>query len=614
MFEFDYQADLHPDDPAVPGMSYEPASDIAGMSFLHWGEHCVECAAPSCYESCDLYEPRYDKRCRRFAYGVYRNYSFRSLRGYGVEVLFKKWAKIEAFGDTGIHPVGTILRWEQMVQASAPISDVVGKTVKRVTGDRRWGELTFISAEKLARRLHRSGLKGAQPDAFLLEVYNPTESDIRLQIIFAVALTDLPPNGKRLVLVPPSVNTITLLPGYSRHEFPAEKFARILSDRLPFKITMVPEADTNARLVFLTADLVKFKPRPAVATDTHQVKCVIWDLDNTLWNGTLVEGDDVVLNLGVADLLKYLDERGIILSIVSKNDFDPAWNKLKELGVAEYFLYPQIDWLPKSQKIKNIAKFLNIGTDALAFVDDNQFELDEVTSVNPEILAINASKIDSLWSDARFQGSVTEESRNRRKLYQQQVSRDSERRNFGDDYLGFLASCQIVLEISDYSHQDAERVMELVQRTNQLNFSGRKYSREELQRVIDDGTLRKYVLRVSDKYGLYGTVGFCLVREKPEIIEILDFMLSCRVQSKFIEQALFSHLMENHNSAGARAVWVNFKKSGRNTPAHEVLCAIGFRPCDAVRDGIASGMTLQGEGPLSCNFIEVRCSAGTTFT
>lgn len=100
-------------------------------------------------------------------------------------------------------------------------------------------------------------------------------------------------------------------------------------------------------------------------------------------------------------------------------------------------------------------------------------------------------------------------------------------------------------------------------------------------------------------------MGFCLVKEKPEIIEILDFMLSCRVQSKFIEQALFSHLMENHNSIGARAVWVTCRRTMSS-------CAIGFRPCDAVRDGIASGMILQVEGPLSCNFIEVRCSAGTT--
>ena len=159
----------------------------------------------------------------------------------------------------------------------------------------------------------------------------------------------------------------------------------------------------------------------------------------------------------------------------------------------------------------------------------------------------------------------------------------NEEQGFGNDYLGFLASCGIELEIGGYSEHDGERVAELVQRTNQLNFSGRKYSREELQKIIANPTLGKYVLRVSDKYGSYGTVGFCLVKDKPDTVEVLDFMLSCRVQSKFIEQALFSHLLEHHNPGGAKAIWVNFKKTDRNTPAHNVLCAIGFQPCETRR-------------------------------
>ncbi len=118
---------------------------------------------------------------------------------------------------------------------------------------------------------------------------------------------------------------------------------------------MLPEADGNGRLVFLTADLVRFKPRQAAAAeaDTRKIKCVVWDLDNTLWKGTLVEGDEVALHPGIEELLKYLDQRGILLSVVSKNDFEPAWEKLQQFGLADYFLYPQIDWLPKSQKIRN---------------------------------------------------------------------------------------------------------------------------------------------------------------------------------------------------------------------------------------------------------------------
>jgi len=121
--------------------------------------------------------------------------------------------------------------------------------------------------------------------------------------------------------------------------------------------------------------------------------------------------------------------------------------------------------------------------------------------------------------------------------------------------------------------------------------------------------LGKYVLRVSDKYGSYGTVGFCLVKDKPDTVEVLDFMLSCRVQSKFVEQALFSHLLAHHNPGGAKAIWVNFKKTDRNTPAHNVLRTIGFQSCDAARDGIDSGMILRTTEPLKCDFIAVRCSA-----
>jgi FkbH-like protein len=625
MFEFDkYDPKLHREKPATPAMSYAPADDVAGIAFLHWGEHCVECAAPACYSSCDLYQPRADNRCRRFAFGAYKNPAFRSMRGYGVEVSFKKWAKIEAFGDTAIHPVESVLRWERMAETGAPIVDALGRIIKAASGKRVWGELAYTATEKLTRRLNTRGSAGPQPEAFLLEVYNPTEGEIRLQVIFGVSIDDASRNDRQAPMVPPSINTLALRPGYSRHEIGAQAFCAILDRGVPFKITMVPEADDNGRLVFLSADLVRFKPRPssdvANGTDARKIKCVVWDLDNTLWKGTLVEGDEVALNPGILELLKYFDERGILLSVVSKNDFDPAWKKLQQFGVAEYFLYPQIDWLPKSRKIRSIAKQLNIGIDTFAFIDDNQFELDEVSGAIPELLPLrfDCNRVESLKSDPRFQGSVTEESRARRKMYQQQVTREKEEQGFGDDYRGFLASCGIVLEIGGYSDRDDERVAELVQRTNQLNFSGRKYSREEFQKISADSAFGKYVLRVSDKYGSYGTVGFCLVKTGPEALEVLDFMLSCRVQSKFIEQALFSHLLAHHNPAGAKTIWVNFKKTDRNTPAHNVLRAIGFQPCDAARDGfdhgsdgVGKGMILRTAEPLKCDFIEVRCSTSS---
>ena len=565
----------------------------------------MECAAPACYASCDLYQPRADGRCRRFAYGAFKNFNFPSLRGYGVEISFKKWAKIEAFGNTTISPVDSVLRWERLAETGALLTNILGHVANRATGKQKWAELSYIAAERLVRRFDTWGVNETPPEAFLLEVYNPAKQEIRLQIIFGASLDDQPSSRTRMPMAPPVVNTIVLPFGYSRHEFPAKMFSQFRDRGIPFKITMVPEADNDAHLVFLTADLVTFKNRAAATTSTRNIKCILWDLDNTLWQGTLIEGDDVVLRPGIADLLRCFDERGILLSVVSKNDFEPAWEKLTAFGISDYFLYPQFDWLPKSQKIKNVATQLNIGTDSIAFVDDNPFELDEAARAIPELVTISAETIDSLASDPRFQGSVTQESRQRRKMYQQQISRELHQEEFGEDYIGFLASCDIVLEISGYAEEERERVAELTQRTNQLNFSGHKYSRDELREIVANPALGKYILRCSDKYGSYGAVGFCLVRNTAEAVEIVDFMLSCRVQSKFIEQALFSHLLEHHNPRSATSIWVNFHQTGRNTPARRVLEAIGFRPCNSAEDGFDKGVILYES--RKCNFIEVRC-------
>jgi HAD superfamily phosphatase (TIGR01681 family) len=145
---------------------------------------------------------------------------------------------------------------------------------------------------------------------------------------------------------------------------------------------LVPEADSNARLVFLCADFVKYKRHPA-PQHKRQIKCVVWDLDNTLWDGVLIGGDRVRLRAGIPQLLKYLNERGILLSIASNNDHQSAWKELTRLGVADYFLYPQIDWTAKSRNITAIAEQLGIGLDTLAFVDDNPFELDEAAFTLP---------------------------------------------------------------------------------------------------------------------------------------------------------------------------------------------------------------------------------------
>jgi len=101
-----------------------------------------------------------------------------------------------------------------------------------------------------------------------------------------------------------------------------------------------------------------------------RVKCIVWDLDNTLWDGVLLEDGEVTLRPWVAEQIRRLDQSGVLHSIASKNDHQAAMAKLAELGLAEFFLYPQINWNSKSSSVQLIAKALNLGLDAFAFIDD----------------------------------------------------------------------------------------------------------------------------------------------------------------------------------------------------------------------------------------------------
>lgn len=257
--------------------------------------------------------------------------------------------------------------------------------------------------------------------------------------------------------------------------------------------------------------------------------------------------------------------------------------------------------MPKSQNIRQIAKDLNIGLDTFVFVDDNPFELDEVGRALPEVACCLVDRLDTLATDPRLQGSDSPEAAMRRRFYKDAMARDTDQQSFGEDYTGFLRSCRIVLEIRHYRDSDFDRVAELVQRTNQLNFSGRKYDRDQVRAVIDDPTLEKWVLRCSDRYGSYGTVGFCIARRSETVLCVQDFMLSCRVQGKFIEQALFAFLLEQHPPGqAAQRIIVRFRPTPRNTPARNVLEALGFR--DMADDGFAITVP---EAGIHCDFIEI---------
>jgi FkbH-like protein len=392
-----------------------------------------------------------------------------------------------------------------------------------------------------------------------------------------------------------------LPPGYSRREFEARLFHQITGSGLPFDVTLVPEADSSAHLVILTADFVSYARKPVPLKPTGKLKCLVWDLDNTLWDGTLIENDEVRLKPGVKEILRQLDERGILLSVASKNSAEMALSKLRECGVADYFLVPQIAWVPKSESIRRIAESLNIGLDSLAFIDDSPFELEEVSKALPMVVCLKEGFLGEILADPRFEGSSSADARQRRLFYQQAMERERQQAEFGEDYLAFLATCEIHLEIHPLSPSEMERVAELVQRTNQLNFSGQKYSRKELQEFVQNPEYEKLVLQCSDKFGSYGTVGFCLLTRSNDEIRIQDLMISCRIQGKGIEQALFCYLVGDHFEQPAHRLVVNFRATERNAPARSVLESLEF----TFGEGTTGAVLQLPSQKLKCDFVRV---------
>src|SRR5690242_15490913 len=162
----------------------------------------------------------------------------------------------------------------------------------------------------------------------------------------------------------------------------------------------------------------------AAAEKRKTIKLLVWDLDNTLWEGTLLEGDGVRVRKGLVATLKALDERGILHSVASKNDHDLALAKLKEAGLDDYFLYPQINWNSKAANIRMIVESLNIGMDTVAFIDDEPFERAEVKHSLPEVLTIDARELDGLAARPEFTPLfITDDSARRRQMYRADIDR-----------------------------------------------------------------------------------------------------------------------------------------------------------------------------------------------
>ena len=271
--------------------------------------------------------------------------------------------------------------------------------------------------------------------------------------------------------------------------------------------------------------------------DFTKVKLIIFDLDNTIWDGLLSE-DKITLFPQAIDVLRLLVDNGIVLSICSKNDFEKAKNALESFGLWGLFVFPSIDWTPKGQRVKSTLLSMGLRDENTIFVDDQIENCKEVLFYNPRIKTSNVIE-DFFTQVLTFFSNKTKKDAKHLKLkqYRELEKRETNRVTFKSNQ-DFLFDSKIELMIHKKDKNDIDRIFEMIHKTNQLNFTKLRLSREELKDDFKNSSNWGTIF-VKDKYSDYGLVGFYLLDANNRL---KHFLFSCRTIGMGVEQFVYEYL------------------------------------------------------------------------
>ena len=327
------------------------------------------------------------------------------------------------------------------------------------------------------------------------------------------------------------------------------------------------------------------------------IKCVIVDLDNTLWPGVAGEGGFDIAGPeafqtfkygaygGIHQALKIVKERGVLLATCSRNneaDSLDAWQRLEALAAEhglthvlkrEDFVLHRVNWESKSKNVAEIAAALGFATDAILFIDDSAIEREEVKAALPKVrtLGENLNLVRSaLLSDPCLQINIqTAESAARTEMVKAQIERDADRSEATDEQT-FLRKLDVRLKITRVrGAEKLPRMIELIQRTNQFNTTLARLNAAEVQEYLEDPQHAAFVLEASDRFANYGLVGACLVREN----DIAVFVMSCRVIPLRPEVPFLSVALHWH---GRDRMHGSIVEGPRNQPCRQLYREAGF--------------------------------------
>ncbi len=322
------------------------------------------------------------------------------------------------------------------------------------------------------------------------------------------------------------------------------------------------------------------------------VKMVVVDLDDTLWRGVIAE-----LNIdelptsegwpkGFWESLAFLKRRGILLAIISKNEESrvfEVWDQITRRNLSlDDFAIRRINWRPKADNMAEILAHVNLLPRNVVYIDDNPAERAAIKDAFPEIRVLGGTPLTwrriLLWSAETQVAEITTESAARTEMVRAQVTREETRNQLS--HKDFLSSLKVQIKLfqaNDASHPRFSRVLELINKTNQFNTTGRRWTREECIAALAAGTTF-YAFDVSDIYTDYGLVGVVVVDDAG----IQQFVMSCRIMGLEAEVAAVARIMEIQRLRGATVILGVLVETDRNLPSRDLYLRCGFEASEGV--------------------------------
>ncbi|HOA80928.1 MAG TPA: HAD-IIIC family phosphatase [Defluviitaleaceae bacterium] len=326
-------------------------------------------------------------------------------------------------------------------------------------------------------------------------------------------------------------------------------------------------------------------------------KCIVLDLDNTLWGG--VVGEEGIENIELSESkegarykdfqkkLKDMKEMGILLAIVSKNNEEDAlevFRKHPHMVLKEDdFVIKKINWNLKAENLKEISEDLNIGLDSLVFIDDNPIERESVKQALPEIIVpdfpgdtSNLKKFaETLYYDYFTVLKLTKEDKEKTMMYKQNAER-SKTKKTSASFEEFLKNLEIKIYIWKAQEEDIARIAQLTQKTNQFNLTTKRYTEKDIRNFIESNNYEVYVASVKDKFGDNGKVSVLIVKKEGETAEIDTFLMSCRVMGNFIEDQIITFVEESLLKDQVRKINASYIKTKKNEPVKDLFERLGY--------------------------------------